>query len=236
MRTILISGANRGIGKSIAEKLLLEGNKLSLGIRNKDSLKNTRLDPKNHNNEMLLINKYDAKEKEYASKWVARTIEKFGSIDTLIHCAGIFRKTKLNFLENEEDDISELWKINVLGPWFLTREAWKYLRKKKDSRIITLISMSGKRSKGDLAGYTATKFALMGLSQTMRNVGWEAGIRVTTISPSWVNTDMAKDITSMEKELMTQPEDIALIISNLLKLPNSCIPFDRSINCNLEKN
>ena len=122
----------------------------------------------------------------------------------------------------------------MLGPWLLTREVWEELKLNKNSRIITLVSMSGKRSKGNLAGYTASKFALMGLCQTIRNEGWNSGIRVTTISPSWVNTEMAKEVNNIEKSQMTQPEDIALIVSNILKLPNSCIPFDISVNCNLE--
>jgi len=94
--------------------------------------------------------------------------------------------------------------------------------------------MSGKRSKGNLAGYSASKFALMGLCQTIRNEGWGKGIRVTAICPSWVNTEMAAEIESISKEKMTQPEDIASLCSQLLEFPNSCIPFEIGINCNLE--
>ena len=94
--------------------------------------------------------------------------------------------------------------------------------------------MSGKRSKGNLAGYTISKFGLMGLCQTIRNEGWNEGLRVTAFCPGWVNTDMAKEVNLIPKEEMTQPEDIALISSTLLKLPNSSIPFEIPINCNLE--
>ncbi len=235
MRTILISGANRGIGRSIAEKLLFEGHQLSLGVRNIQSLTNTNLDPEGEYKDLVIVNKYDAKEKNDPLNWVEKTIKRFGDIDTLINCAGVFHKTELNFNEGEEKNIDELWKVNVMGPWLLTRAAWPYLSRKSNSRIITLISMSGKRSKGTLAGYTSSKFALMGLCQTIRNEGWDKGIRVTTISPSWVNTDMANEVKSIDKSLMTQPEDISSIISSILKLPNSCIPFDISLNCNLEK-
>ena len=94
--------------------------------------------------------------------------------------------------------------------------------------------MSGKRSKGRLAGYTVSKFALMGLCQPMRNEGWEQGIRVTAICPGWVNTDMAARVKSLPKEAMTQPDDIASLSSNLLQLPNSCVPFELSMNCTHE--
>ncbi len=233
MRNIVITGASGGIGKAIAERLLLEGNKLSLGIRKPISLQGGRLDPKKSTNNILL-NQYEATDKESIANWIDNTINSFGSIDTVIHCAGIFHKTSINFSEEEEYQIKELWETNVLGPWLLTRAVWKELQKKRNSRIITLVSMSGKRSKGSLAGYTATKFALMGLCQTIRNEGWDSGIRVTTISPSWVNTKMANEVNSIDKSQMTQPEDIASIVSNILKLPNSCIPFDISVNCNLE--
>ena len=79
-----------------------------------------------------------------------------------------------------------------------------------------------------------SKFALMGLSQTMRNEGWDKGIRVTTICPGWVNTDMASNVKSISKEEMTQPEDIASIVSTILKLPNTCVPFEVAVNCNHE--
>ena len=132
-------------------------------------------------------------------------------------------------------DIEKVWKVNVMGPWILTKNVWKYLEKSKSGRIIILVSMSGKRSKGNLASYSISKFALMSLCQTMRNEGWEKGIRVTAICPGWVNTEMARDINHFPKEEMTQPIDIANICSNLLKLPNSSIPFEIALNCQLEK-
>ena len=88
--------------------------------------------------------------------------------------------------------------------------------------------MSGKRSKSNLAGYTTSKFALMGLCQTIRNEVWQYGLRTTVICPGCVNTDMTKDVKAISKSKMTQPEDIASIVSNVLKMPNSCVPFDIS--------
>ena len=74
----------------------------------------------------------------------------------------------------------------------------------------------------------------MGLCQTMRNVGWDQNIRVTAICPSWVNTKMANKVNSINKNEMSQPEDIAEICSMILKLPKQSVPFEILVNCNLE--
>ena len=68
----------------------------------------------------------------------------------------------------------------------------------------------------------------------MRNEGWESGIRVTAICPSWVNTDMAAAVKALPPEQMTQSEDLAALTSQLLEQPNSCVPFELAVNCNLE--
>ena len=234
MRRILISGASRGIGKAIALKLLKEGHYISLGVRRKENLINTSLDPKSNNPENFIVNYYDARDTNSSKEWVNSTVKSFKTIDTIIHCAGILRRTGLIFKDSEIQDIDDLWKVNVMGPWILTRDAWNYLSISNSARIIVLVSMSGKRSKGNLASYSMSKFALMSLCQTIRNEGWNKGVRVTAICPGWVNTDMAKEINQFPKIEMTQPDDIAQICSNLLVLPNSSVPFEISINCQLE--
>jgi len=234
MRKILISGANRGIGKAIALKLLKEGHSLSLGVRNKEKLNNTPLDQKFNHPDSFLVHNYDATDQSSSKKWVEKTVKTFKNIDTVIHCAGIFKRTNLLFNDNEMKDIEDLWKVNVMGPWTLTKHAWKYLSLSNSARIIVLVSMSGKRSKGNLASYSMSKFALMSLCQTMRNEGWEKGIRVTAICPGWVNTDMAKEINHFQKKDMIQTNDIASICSNLLDLPNSSVPFEIALNCQFE--
>ena len=236
MRKILISGASRGIGKAIALKLLKEGHSLSLGVREIADLINTPLDPKLNNPKSFLVHTYDACDQKSSKLWVESTVEAFKNIDTIIHCAGIFKRTNLLFNDNEMKDIEDLWKVNVMGPWILTKHAWKYLTLSNSSRIIVLVSMSGKRSKGNLASYSMSKFALMSLCQTMRNEGWEKGIRVTAICPGWVNTAMAKEINHFPKKDMIQTNDIASICSNLLDLPNSSVPFEIALNCQLETN
>ena len=229
----MITGSNRGIGAAVARTLIQQGHQLCLAVRDPESLLGTDLDPAQASDRLMSC-PYDAGVPENAQGVVKATLNRFGSLDTLIHCAGILRRTPLLFSEEQRSEPDELWRVNVMGPWWLTRAAWPALVDSGRGRIQVLVSMSGKRCKGTLAGYTASKFALMGLCQSMRNEGWASGIRVTALCPSWVNTEMARAVSSVDPNAMTQPRDLASISSNLLQLPNAAVPFEMMVNCNLE--
>ena len=228
-RTVLISGASRGIGLAIAQRLVADGHRISLGLRNSTSLEGTSLA-----SDQVISHRYDAFEPDSATKWVDATVDRWGGFDTLIQCAGILRTTPLLFEDGEEQDLEDLWRVNVMGPWWLARAAWSQLAISGNSRIQVLVSMSGKRVKGMMAGYPVSKFALMGLCQSMRNQGWNQGIRVTAICPSWVCTDMAASTSPIDPEAMTHPRDLASLSSTLLQLPNQSVPFELSLNCSFE--
>ena len=234
MRKILITGANRGIGLQIAYKELLEGNQLSVGIRDIDSIYGSKIDPKKWGKNQIIINKYDALDENTGKEWIRNTNNIFGGFDTLINCSGVLSKVPFLYREEEKKEIKNTMNINFFSVWELCKLSWENLSSSNNGRIITLVSMSGKRSKGDLAAYSSSKFALMGLCQTMRNKGWDKNIRVTAICPSWVNTEMASNVNSIDKSEMTQPNDIADICSLILKLPKQSVPFEVLVNCNLE--
>lgn len=228
-RTVLLTGASRGIGRSIAKRLLKDGHRLSLGLRDPEVLRGTELDV-----EGVAHYAYDARDPASAETWVESTLSQWREIDTLIHCAGILHRTPLLFADGEEQELDDLWAVNVKGPWWLTRATWPSLVTSGHGRIQVLVSMSGKRVKGRMAGYPVSKFALMGLCQSMRNEGWDKGIRVTAICPSWVNTDMACAVTAVTAAEMTQPDDLASLSSTLLALPEASVPFELAMNCSLE--
>ena len=234
MRTVVITGSNRGIGAAVARTLIKQGQRLCLAVRDPKSLSGTDLDP-DLAPDCLMSCPYDARVPKDAQRLVETTLNRFGSLDTLIHCAGILHRTPLLFSEEQRAEPDELWSVNVMGPWWLTRAAWPALVDSGRGRIQVLVSMSGKRCKGSLAGYTASKFALMGLCQTMRNEGWDQGIRVTAVCPGWVNTQMAAGVKTMPPEQMTQPEDLASLCAHLLTLPSAAVPFECAVNASLER-
>ena len=165
MRTILISGASRGIGLNIAYRELKEGNRISIGIRDLESIKGSIIDPNNWPKGKILINKYDALDKLSAEKWIENTILNYGGFDSLINCSGVLSRIPFLYKNGDEEEIINTININFLATWNLCRLSWEYLSQSNNGRIIVLVSMSGKRSKGDLAAYSSSKFALMSLCQ-----------------------------------------------------------------------
>ncbi len=81
-RTILISGASRGIGRAIAEQMLADGHRLSLGLRNPDALVGSSLDPTIAGSERVFIHPYHTGESDAAETWVSASLEHFGSFDS----------------------------------------------------------------------------------------------------------------------------------------------------------
>ena len=239
-RTVMISGASRGIGHAVAARLLKAGHRLSLGVRHPEGLApwlgdlQTGTDP----TERLLICPYDARSERAASSsaesWVDATVSRWGGVDAVVHSAGLLSRVGVCFSNEEESEIQQLMDVNLMAPWRLSRAAWPHLAASGDGRIITLVSMSGKRIKGRLAAYGVSKFALMGLCQAMRHEGWASGIRVTAICPGWVNTSMAAAVEEIPRQAMTQPEDLAETVQHLLGLPASAVPFEYAVNCLLE--
>ena len=230
-KVIMISGANRGIGRAIAERLLGDGYLLSLGVRNLAKLPNTL---KSQVETQILYHSYDARDRESAKKWVDLTAEKFGGIDVLVNNAGILHTNGLE--DDAEELLDDMWEVNAKAPLRLTRLAFPYLRESGSGRVIDIISMSGKRIKGDWVGYSMSKYAAMAASQTARLKGWDDGIRVTSICTGFVQSDMTVgNVPSFPQKNMSRPEDVAQVVSTLLLLSNESAVPEVTMNCVFER-
>ena len=113
MRTILISGASRGIGLNIAHKELKEGNRISVGIRDTESLKGSAIDPKKWPEGKIIINHYDALKKITAENWIKNTVDEFGGFDSVINCSGVLSKVPFLYKDGDEEDILNTLKYKI---------------------------------------------------------------------------------------------------------------------------
>ena len=229
-RVILISGANRGIGRAVAERLHADGYSLSLGARQVQSL-----DPLASvmASERVATHAFEAKDRDSAARWIAGTMGRFGRIDGVVANAGILH----DFTVEEENEalLDEMWEVNVKGPLRLIRAAMPALKASGRGRVVNIVSLSGKRVKSaSIAGYAMTKHAAAALTHGARYAGWDHGVRATSICPGYVATDMTADVGDFDQAAMIRPETIADLAALALSLPNTASVSEIPVNCVLE--
>jgi NAD(P)-dependent dehydrogenase (short-subunit alcohol dehydrogenase family) len=224
----MISGANRGIGAAVAAHLADTGWRLSLGVRDP-----ARLATPPGAGETLVC-RFDARERSSERAWANATAERFGRIDAIIANAGIMIPKSV--IEAEDEDLEDLFQVNVRSPLRLTRAAWPWLTQSGRGRVITIVSLSGMRVKSAKSGlYSISKFAALAMTHAIRQAGWDAGVRATAVCPGFVATDMAAGLTDRPAEDMTQPQDLARLIGVILDLPNTASVAEIPINSTLEE-
>ncbi len=217
-RVVLVSGASRGIGRAIAERLISAGCLVSAGVR----------DPATAPAGSLAC-LYDATGSP--AEWVAQTLAAHGRIDALVNAAGI--NPKAHFLSEDEAPFEEMWRVNSMAPMRVIRAAWPSLLASGTGRVVNVSSLSGKRVRNDNTGYAMSKFALMALTQAVRREGFSRGVRASALSPGFVATDMTM-AADFDRGQMTTPGDLAELAFMLLHLPNNATIAELLVNCRLE--
>jgi NADP-dependent 3-hydroxy acid dehydrogenase YdfG len=227
-RVVMISGANRGIGLATAKTLGQAGYRLSLGVRDASSI-----DTDDFAGFDVMVTAYDATSGGAASDWVNATIERFGAVDALVLNAGVM--FPLSIEDEDEDKLDLMWDVNFKGPLRLVRAAFPALKSSGHGRVVNVVSLSGKRVMGaGNLGYTASKFASLSLTHTIRQAGWADGIRATAICPGLVDTDMVSHVSAPDGEFKITPEAIAATAAYALSLPNEAVVAEVLVNSRLE--
>lgn len=228
-RVVMISGANRGIGRATARRLAADGYTLSLGARDPAALEAATPDlPQDR----VLRAAWDATDRPSASRWVEATLDRFGRIDAVVASAGLSLPARLE--DEDETPFDTMWEVNFKGPLRLVRAALPMLRAAGTGRVVVLASLSGKRVLGEGLGYPASKFAVMALVHAVRRAGWDDGVRATALCPGMVDTDMVADRETPAGEFKIEPEAIAASVAYLLALPNNASVAELLVNSRLE--
>lgn len=189
---ILVTGASRGIGKAIANRLIEAGHKVFVSARNEELLKNY---------------------KNYCVCDLATEVTKLGdfikanNIDILINNAGEYIYSPIEDMTYAK--IEEITKVNFEAPLYLISQAVPYMKTKKWGRIINIGSISGVMGEANASLYSATKSGLFGATKALALELAEYGITVNTINPGWVDTEMGN--SSADEGEFTKDEIVECI-------------------------
>ncbi len=212
----LVTGGGTGIGKAIAQAMHKEGAKIIIVGRKEEILKEAQAEL-GSDVEMMTC---DVTQEDQVKKVYENIMSNHGKIDILINNAGMAAKAKSYEMSYD------LWKkvvdVNLNGAFLCAREAMKIMVNQKSGRIINIGSISGQMSRPENAPYTATKFAIEGLTRALALDGRDHGIAVSVIHPGNAATNIWKGREEIsEREGLIPLEDLGkLAVTMLTMSPN----------------
>ena len=237
MRTAFVTGASRGIGKSIALDLG-KNFKVIVGFSNSQDKANKVVDEINKSGGESLAVQLDIGDRASVDNAFLEIEEKYDHVDILVNNAGI---TKDNILPRMKDEEwNDVIQTNLTGNFYTSQRAIKKMIKNKWGRIIFISSVVGISGNQGQANYAASKAGLIGLSKSISREVGSRNITSNVIAPGYIETDMTSFIDSENKEniieqlsikRMGKPEDIANMVSFLSKdeseyITGQVIPID----------
>lgn len=214
----IITGGSRGLGKATALAFAKEGIDVAITGRDETRLKETVEELKSLGVKATYA-LFDVGNHEEVKSGIKQLIKELGGIDILVNNAGIAAFGK--FLEMEAEQWAKIMQTNVMGMYYVTREVLPYLIEKNQGDIINVSSTAGLSGNAGTSAYSASKFAVIGLSEALMKEVRKDNIRVCTLTPSTIASDMSLElgITDGNPEKVLQAEDFAQLILASLQLP-----------------
>ncbi|HZK58859.1 MAG TPA: SDR family oxidoreductase [Cryobacterium sp.] len=215
---IAITGASSGIGRETARLLVEAGARVALGARRLDRL-TALVDELGADNALAV--EMDVTRPQDNNDFIARTLDKFGRIDSVVANAGLGHYGGIS--DNSDAELANMINVNYAGTVWTVRAAVPELRKAGGGDVVIVASVAGLRGDANEAVYAGTKFAQVGLAGSMDRELSPEGIRVTAICPAGVNTEFAIGSGRTEGdpalEDFLRPEDVAFQIVTALQQP-----------------
>ncbi|KNH23413.1 3-ketoacyl-ACP reductase [Priestia megaterium] len=216
-KVALITGAGKGIGRSTAIELAKEGVNIGLIARTEADLKAVASELEAFDVQVAYATA-DVSSMEEVNAAVEHLHTKLGATDILINNAGIGKFG--SFLELDPAEWKQIIDVNLMGVYYVTRAVLPQLIEKNVGDIINISSTAGQKGAPVTSAYSASKFGVLGLTESLALEVRKHNIRVTALTPSTVATELAykENLTDGNPDKVMQPEDLAEIMVAQLKL------------------
>ena len=214
-KVVVITGGGRGLGKELAKTLAKDGSRIIICSRNKTELSKVchGISNKNASCEYFVV---DVSDKKQVNKFIDDVVAKYRKIDVLINNAGYVHEWET--IENTpEKEMEKCFEINVYPIFYFLKKVIPLMKRQNEGAIINISSMAGKRGVPNLTAYSASKFAVIGLTQAVAKEVNNTGIYCITVCPGGMNTRMREKVLGSEDAKRQQdPKVVADVIKNIL--------------------
>ena len=199
MKTVLITGGSRGIGKAVAIKFAENGYQIIINyVSDKTDTQQLKKELLQAGAADILLIKADVSNSEDVKNMVKKSIEKFEKIDVLVNNAGITKDNLLMRMSEEEFD--KVIQINLKGTYLVTKEVTRYMMKKKKGSIVNLASVVGVAGNAGQCNYAASKAGIIGFTKSVAKELASRNIRANAVAPGFIETDMTNVLKDEIKE------------------------------------
>lgn len=218
----VITGGSSGIGLAIARAAAIEGMAVAISARESKRLKQAASELATVSTTVsttpgtaVLAVPADVAKSDDVARLIEQTMARFGRIDLLVNNAGTFREGDIDELTEAEWD--EVQAVNLKGVFLCTKAVLPIMKRQRSGYVVNIASVAGKTGFGGASAYCASKFGMVGLTESLLEEGVAHNIRATVICPGYVATPMVADVSVPASE-MIPPEDIGQIVIGLLRL------------------
>ena len=197
-RIAIVTGGSRGIGRAIVESLARKGIKVIANYNKSEEKANELKEKLAKENIIIDIFKADVSKRADVKEMIDFVINKYGKIDILINNAGISQEKM--FQDITDEDWDEIIKVNLYSVFCVTQEVIKNMLKNKEGCIINISSIYGINGGSCAVTYSATKAGIDGMTKALAKELGPSNIRVNSIAPGCMDTDMNSYLTEQEWE------------------------------------
>jgi 3-oxoacyl-[acyl-carrier protein] reductase len=215
----IITGGSRGLGKATALAFAKEGIDVAITGRNEKALKETVAELQSYGVQAC-YSVFDISNYEEVKSSIKTIVNTLGTVDILVNNAGIAAIGSFESMEVAQ--WQQIIQTNVMGMYYVTKEVLPYLLEKNEGDIVNISSTAGLNGNANISAYSASKFAVIGMSESLMKEVRKNNIRVCTLTPSTIETEMTVELGMLNKgseENVLQPEDFAELLLAGLKLP-----------------
>lgn len=189
-KTIWITGASSGIGEAFARAFYEEGANLILSSRRADALQEVK-DSLGNDTANVKVLTLDLMNTDSFSEKTKEALEAFGQIDILMNNGGVSQRATV--MESEMETYRRLMEINYFGAVGLTKQVLPHMVERKSGHIIVTSSVAGKIGTKFRSGYAASKHAVQGFFNSLRQEMYEHNVAVTLLCPGFIKTNISKN-------------------------------------------
>ncbi|MGX5850584.1 SDR family oxidoreductase [Mesorhizobium sp. PL10] len=215
-KTAVITGAGRGIGRATAHALAREGANIVLAAPEIDQIEAVAAEVRAIGREALAV-QTDIQHKAQVTALAQAAFERFDAVDILVNNAGVAIHNAIPNIK--EEDWDWMMAINLKGTFLCTQAFFQHMCERKSGHIVNIVSRAGKVASAKFGAYAASKFGMLGFTQTTDAEGVEFGVKATALCPGAVDTQQRAENHIDDHSKLLLPEDVADYVAFIVTRP-----------------